>query len=193
MSRILFLQLSYVFYGVLCVYFSSCLLQLFVDCCSFLQLFCSHFQLLRTVKNEFVKFWTQIFNSRPENPILGLICCVEFKFAVNNSGFKRSGAKQNRKNGVEKKSCSSLLFLFLYPFMALICSFLFFFVFFVFPSFSRATLRCGVRFAGCFRRMGLQSPSKTRRRSQRRQFQLHSPASGLSGPHTPVIYSQGTD
>ena len=34
------------------------------------------------LKNNFGKFWTWIFDSRPENPVVGVIFRIDFEIAV---------------------------------------------------------------------------------------------------------------
>ena len=61
-------------------------------------------------KNKFDHFGTPIFDSIPENSVLGVIFYVHFEFAVKNCGLRRPGGKIYEKR--PRKSMFKSVFLF---------------------------------------------------------------------------------
>ena len=60
-------------------------------------------------------FWIWIFDSRPENPVLGMIFCVDFEFAVKICGFRRPAGKFDEQR--PRKTIFKFVFLvFIYIF-----------------------------------------------------------------------------
>ena len=54
------------------------------------------------LKHKFDNFWIWIFASRPENPVPGVICCVESEFDVKKPGFLQPEAQQIGKTNPGK-------------------------------------------------------------------------------------------